>query len=650
MPLTFPEKASYLRYFVLLVPFLLYLNTLQNKYALDDAIVLTENEYVQEGFRGLDDIFLTETFTGFFREKKELVEGGRYRPLSLATFAIGYQLWGQKPGLSHLFNALFFSVLCLILFELIRLLCVRFGINKQPNQIAFFATLLFACHPVHTEVVANIKGRDELLSVLFLILSLYLALKYLDKAGIPALLASGISLFAGLLSKENAIFLWPLLVLVLLLDKRKISPGRSGILLLYLGIATLSYLLLRSAAVGGFSTAVSDELMNNPYLHARDGQKLATVLYTLLLYLKLLLIPHPLTYDYYPYHITLHNPTDPTVLMSGILYVLILIFGVRMIRKQPLVAFCMFLYLITLLPMTNLFINIGSFMNERFLFLPSVGFCIAAGYGISLAINSNPRISKMIQAMFILVLLIFSVLAFSRNRVWKDNLTLFTHDVQTSQGSAKGNCAAGGILYEKSLTLDNEQAKIKMLNQSIRYLNTAIRIYPDYIDALLLLGNARFELSGDIEQAGSYYFRIFSLAPDYKPAQTNYLKMLGRSSSARQRVNGYRKLLSLDPDNYEALYQLGSIYGKMLHRMDSAIYFLEKAVNLQPNNKTALRDLGVAYAMQGEFTASLPLFIKVLEMDPDDKANYINLGITYQKIGETERARHLFEKAETIQK
>ena len=54
--------------------------------------------------------------------------------------------------------------------------------------------------------------------------------------------------------------------------------------------------------------------------------------------------------------------------------------------------------------------------------------------------------------------------------------------------------------------------------------------------------------------------------------------------------------------------------------------------------------------MQGEFTASLPLFIKVLEMDPDDKANYINLGITYQKIGETERARHLFEKAETIQK
>ena len=89
---------------LLLLPLFLYLNTINNDYALDDSIVITKNMYVQKGLKGIGEIFTTETFTGFFGQQKDLVSGSRYRPLSLATFAFEHELWGNRPGLSHLIN------------------------------------------------------------------------------------------------------------------------------------------------------------------------------------------------------------------------------------------------------------------------------------------------------------------------------------------------------------------------------------------------------------------------------------------------------------------------------------------------------------------------------------------------------------------
>jgi hypothetical protein len=106
------NQPKLLKYILFFIPFLLYINTLRNNYALDDSIVITENLYVQKGISGIKDIFSNDTFTGFFKMKKDLVQGGRYRPLSLATFAIEKSLWGNRPYLSHLINALLYSLLC----------------------------------------------------------------------------------------------------------------------------------------------------------------------------------------------------------------------------------------------------------------------------------------------------------------------------------------------------------------------------------------------------------------------------------------------------------------------------------------------------------------------------------------------------------
>ena len=134
-----------------------YVNTLGHDFALDDAIVITGNEYTKQGLAGIDEHLTRDSFTGFFGNERDLVMGGRYRPMSLIFFSIEYALFGETPVVGHFLNLLYYGLLViLIYFWLWRL--TREGAHRLWS-LPFVAALLFAVHPLHTEVVANIKGR-----------------------------------------------------------------------------------------------------------------------------------------------------------------------------------------------------------------------------------------------------------------------------------------------------------------------------------------------------------------------------------------------------------------------------------------------------------------------------------------------------------
>ncbi len=645
------HQTKLLKILVFAIPLLLYINTLRNDYALDDSIVITENIYVQEGIRGLKDIFSNDSFTGFFKKKKDLVQGGRYRPFSVATFAMEKSVWNNNPAISHLINALIYSLLCLILFHTLHQVFVYLAKEDIAIPVAFISTLIFAAHPVHTEVVANIKGRDELLAVLFGLLSLHLLLKYIRFGKTQHVLLSGILLFAGLLSKENALaFLFvPALLIVLKYHAKLKSRYAAGFLVL--GMVSCLYLIIRWKVVGGFSTGRVNELLNNPFLNAQENQKIPTILYTLLLYLKLLVFPHPLTYDYYPYHIALQTWSNPLVIISLVLYLILLVLPFYYFRKKKSITFGIAFFLITLLPVSNLLVNIGTFMNERFLFLPSIGFAMVAGCLVYSFMENKAKkssVKALTKLAFLAILLLFSAKTVVRNCDWKNNFTLFTHDVEISSGSAKGNCTAGGALLEKGQVEKNETKKQDYLVRSIEHLHTALKIYPDYVDALLLLGNAYYHYNKNYEMLCACYERIFVLAPKYDLAYSNLNTMLVSEKNPEPRKTGYHLLLRYKSDDFEANYQLGSTYGKMLNQFDSAQIYLSEAVRIRPGSKLANRDMGVACALTGNYTKSLPYFEKVLKIDAADPANYINLGITYQNLGNQKKAAELFREAERL--
>jgi hypothetical protein len=190
-----------------LLALLFYANSLSNEYALDDTMVITENKYTQAGLKGIKNILTQDSFAGSQGDLR-ILEGGRYRPLSIVTFALEYQVFGKNPFWGHLGNTVLYALLCIILLKLLN----KHIFPARP-LIAFLAAAIFTMHPVHSEAVANIKSRDEILSLLFLGLTLYYGLDAL-KSNRKILAVLSLFFFAlALLSKENGLtflFILPL--------------------------------------------------------------------------------------------------------------------------------------------------------------------------------------------------------------------------------------------------------------------------------------------------------------------------------------------------------------------------------------------------------------------------------------------------------
>ena len=237
----------------------------------------------------------------------EELAGGRYRPLSLVTFAIEGALFGDSPAVGHLGNVLLFALCCVVLLGVLQELLGERSGPLSGLSVPFASALLFAAHPIHTEVVANIKGRDEILALLGSLGSLWLCLRAVDSPRPRALVASAVVFFLALLSKENAITF--LAVIPLSLWFFRPEPGATltrsmpGLV-----IAALAFLALRQSIVS--SGTGSPDLLNDPFLAAHASERLATIAYTLGRYLDLLVWPHPLTYDYSPYHIPIVSWSD----------------------------------------------------------------------------------------------------------------------------------------------------------------------------------------------------------------------------------------------------------------------------------------------------------------------------------------------------
>ena len=176
-------------------------NTLWNQYAVDDEIVMLGNTYVQKGIHGIPDILSHDFFSGVKGIDQIGLSGGRYRPFALVVFALEYQLFGANPFVSHLINILLFALLITLLFHLLK----NYIFKEQHYLFAFITCLLFVVHPIHTEVVANVKSRDELLSFILILVSLLAVIRNIEKRSIAFLISGLVCFFLALLTRETAV-------------------------------------------------------------------------------------------------------------------------------------------------------------------------------------------------------------------------------------------------------------------------------------------------------------------------------------------------------------------------------------------------------------------------------------------------------------
>jgi tetratricopeptide (TPR) repeat protein len=632
----------------LLLGFLLYGNTLGHDFTLDDAIVITDNSFTKKGFSGIWDQLSNDQFVGFYGEKKELVSGGRYRPLSMVVFNIQYALAGESAFVGHLVNLLFYVLNGFLLFLVLQKLLLKFSFNKVLLSFPLLASLLWFFHPIHTEVVANIKGLDEIMAFSFELLCLYFILLFLEKNAWKNLALSLICYFLALLSKENAITWLAIIPLSIYFftsnSFKKALPAYIGLLVVAVG-----WLYIRYKVVGSGISNVADNLMNDPFLESSAAEKYATIVLTLGKYLQLLFFPHPLTFDYYPKHIPIVNWTHPAVIFSILAYLLLLLIAIKGFFQRSIYAYGILIFTITLSIASNLLFPIGAFMNERFVYVSSLGFSLILAYIILQYLPSvfseKKALKNAFTSLLSIVLLLYSVKTISRNQVWKNNISLATHDAEVSLNGAKSNVMAGGLLTEEAQKTTDPAQKKALLERALNYLNRAVSIYPEYIDALLLMGNAQWEYHHDASLALPYYVRILNINPSHTNTWQNAMIILDQEKNVDYRIKAYEKLLQYRPNEAKIYLRLGRVYGQEKQQLNTAQLYLEKGRELSPNNEEILSNLGTLYGIQQNYSKAIEVLEKAVSLQSNNPKLYVDLGLSYYYVGQAQKAEEAFNKA-----
>ncbi len=600
--------------FLASISFFIYIRGISYEYVLDDKLVITNNTFVQRGVIGISDIFGYESFRGYFGETKTLLEGGRYRPFSIATFAIEQSLFGvttpdrklteaEQKTLKekkeeaekilrperHTLNCILYVLGVLILYRMLLLLFPQ-NENSDKNKffslivsVPFLASFLFAIHPIHIEVVANIKGRDELLALIFELGAMYYALRYTYEKRTRLLIYLFASALLGLLSKEGVLVFAAIIPLTLYFftkaDRKTILVASAT----FLG-ATFLYLIFRTNAIGYLvgEKEITD-VMNNPFAEMDFADKYATIFYTLLLYLKLLIIPFPLTHDYYPYQIPRMSWSSPYVLASFAIHLGLAFYIFKNWKSKSLVVYAVLFYLIALSIVSNLFVSVGTFMNDRFLFHASIGFCILIANVFSHFSKNNVfKWSGLAAFGTYSILLIY----WQQKRLpdWQNPFTLETAAVKYSPNSARSNCFYATALFERRyMKLDSTatiEQKKSLLDSMKPYLEKSMTILPKYYSAYQMyvgMSAEYYKLDDNLDNLLAV-FNKSNKADAYDPFIIKFLGYLNGHISTKLEGD---KLAAFYTDNLSYYKQhnpntiLPGTYQKLLEQLNGRLPFLK---------------------------------------------------------------------------
>jgi tetratricopeptide (TPR) repeat protein len=572
--LSFSYESFNMRALLLIViGFIFYANTFSNAYALDDGIVIEKNDYVQQGFRGIPKIMSTDAYESYYRQMNasQQLSGGRYRPLSIVTFAVEQQLFGSKEKtksptdlatLRHILNVFFYILSIIALFYFL-----LYFVFKETPDIAFLTALIFLIHPMHTEVVANVKSRDEILSFLFVMLTFISVFRYSESKRKRTLVAGLLFYFLALLSKEYAITLVVLIpMLFYILKKDPFIKSITAAIPFF--VVAFIYLVIRFKIVGKGATTENTDVLNNPYMFATATEKWATKIEVLNHYIRLLFYPHPLSSDYSFSTIAYTNFGNPLVWFSIIFHLGLVTATVVLFFRRHILAFAFAFYLLHLALICNLFFDVGATMGERLVYHSSFGFAISMAFCIVWLIRRSGDVQKQRIALITISCLIAvpaAMVAIPRNSNWKNDNTLFIHDAEVVPNSALVNGNAGKAYVDLSELPENKAREKELINKAIYHLNRAVSIHSKYVNGYLNLGVCYFKLK-DYDKSKEYWDKVKVLFPNNPYLKRNFpllgvaymneaLKIGGKD--AQQAIALLEKAVICDPLNPDLWYNLG---------------------------------------------------------------------------------------------
>ena len=582
----------------------------------DDNDYVYENSHVLNGLTGNGVIWAFTTNVS-----------ANWHPLTWLSLMLDCQLFGAYPGRMHLMNLLLHLVNTLLLFAVLR------KMTSTLWQSAFVAAA-FAIHPMHVESVAWIAERKDVLSTLFLLLTLAAYVSYVKRPGLVRY-AMTVLLFAlGLLAKPMLVTLPFLLLLLDYWPLERIRRHRADDASQKISTARLIIEKIPFIAISVVSSAITFlvQLKGSAVAHIGAlplNYRVANAFLSYARYIGKLFWPQNIAV-FYPFYADRFAIWQ--VAMCVLLLLVISIFVIRFGRNQKYLLVGWFWFLGTLVPVIGL-VQVGlQALADRYTYIPYTGLFIMIAWGLPELLSKWPQRKIALGLSMVIILTTFGICTHRQVSYWNNSFALFSHAIEVTQNNY--------VAYNNLGVADNRLGRYQ---DAIESYNQTIKIKQDYADAHFNLGIAYSEL-GRYQDAIVAYKQAIRIKPDCAEAYINLgvaYNSLGRYQDA---IEAYKQLIQIKPDYAEAYFNLGVAYGERGRGKDE-IEAYKQAIRINPDYTEAHHNLGVSYENFGRYQDAAEAYKQIIRIKPDDVEMYINLGITYYKLGHYQNAIESYKRA-----
>jgi tetratricopeptide (TPR) repeat protein len=595
---------------------------------LDDGEYVFENWHVANGLN-LDDVVWAFT----------TAHSANWHPLTWLSHMVDSQLFGLKAGYHHLDSVLFHVVNTLLLFLLLQRL------TGSVWRSAFVAGL-FALHPLHVESVAWVAERKDVLSTLFLFLTMWAYADFARTRRLKYYLLALLFFALGLMSKPMLVTLPFVLLLLDYWPLHRFQPGsrasaekvkrsRQALFNWFMQAALplvrekIPFFVLSAASAivtflvqkAGGAVQVADALTFDT--------RIANAIHSYAAYLVKTVWPAGLIV-YYRY--ILPGYPSAEILLAALVLIAITVLTLRLSSRFPYLAFGWMWYLGTLVPVIGL-VQVGAqALADRYTYIPLIGVFVAVAWGIPGALARWRGMRRNLAAAGALLLLVCAVTSWRQVRYWRDTVTLFSHALEIDKNSYLAHELMGTGLAQRG---NNQEA--------VAHYTAALQLQPSNTHIMSNLG-AVLDLLGKRDEAREILLRAWKIKPDDPIALRDMGRVCFEQGRFAEAADFYGRALRGMPDNVAFWCSFGNALGK-LGRNQEAIDAYSSALRMEPAYPEALFGRGAALAGLGRASESIRDFKEALRINPNYAAAHGNLGDVLLQQGQTDEALQQYNEA-----
>ena len=537
---------------------------------------------------------------------------GNYNPLTTLSFALEYQMVGEKPFLYHLNNLLLHVLCTLLVFLLMRKMGLSF-------LVSFLVALLFGIHPMRVESVVWITERKDVLFGAFFLLSLVFYTDYIRKDKNFLLILSLGVFVISLLSKIQAVALAPTLLLIDYWFSRKINKKLIlekipyFLLALVTGIAGILFLRQQGSLDAGSSF---------PLL-----QRLFIGSYSFVVYLIKSVVPWEMS-ALYPYP----QKISALFFLSLILALTIVAFPVFKFKSNKTLTFGILFFLFNIAFLLQVVGAGQGFLADRFTYIPYIGLFLILAKTVETAASKLSKQRSFIYSVLVVYLLLLTVVTFNRMKVWQNSETLWTDVIEKYPNTP--------------LPYNNLGHYLRQQNQPDRALenyNKAISLEPGKAQPYNNRGKIYFD-RGEMDKALADYNKCIELEPNHINALANRGAAFGTTKQWEKSLEDLNKTLELEPLHPNALSNRAFVWFQMAE-YEKSIDDFNKYLTVEPNDPDVINTIGLCYFRLKNYENALEEFNRSIRLDATKGAYFLNRSLVLNAMGDKANALNDAERA-----